>query len=243
MTLGEQIKLLRNQAELTQPELAVSAGIEQSYLSKLENDKASPSFEIISKIASALKTDAYAIINALAPEYVQTKLCHIPEVAAQHAQYRRKQQKANNIRYWLASLLIVLGVCTVLIGGTKALFPEVAYNYYSIGKVLPGEPIDLYENSRLGETDEEESLRWKDLLNRREKRNIVSYEYRGLSFVEDYGNHRRFYKKASKNTELARRENAWLIVFGMGFITLGGFMFAFNKPFARKKLATEARQA
>ena len=39
MKLGEKIKKLRNDAELTQPELADKAQIEQSYLSKLENEK------------------------------------------------------------------------------------------------------------------------------------------------------------------------------------------------------------
>jgi transcriptional regulator with XRE-family HTH domain len=38
MTLGETIKLLRTEQGLTQPELAEKARIEQSYLSKLENE-------------------------------------------------------------------------------------------------------------------------------------------------------------------------------------------------------------
>jgi transcriptional regulator with XRE-family HTH domain len=38
MTLGEQLKKLRNEKALSQPDLADLTGIEQSYLSKLEND-------------------------------------------------------------------------------------------------------------------------------------------------------------------------------------------------------------
>ena len=54
MTLGDTIKLLRTEQGLTQPELAERARIEQSYLSKLENDKGTPSFDIINRIAQAL---------------------------------------------------------------------------------------------------------------------------------------------------------------------------------------------
>jgi transcriptional regulator with XRE-family HTH domain len=36
MTLGEQLKKLRNEKALSQPDLADLTGIEQSYLSKLE---------------------------------------------------------------------------------------------------------------------------------------------------------------------------------------------------------------
>ena len=63
MKLGERIKQLRNDAELTQPELAVKAGIEQSYLSKLENEKSTPSFEILTKIASAFEMDTMTLIS------------------------------------------------------------------------------------------------------------------------------------------------------------------------------------
>ena len=50
MTLGEQLKKLRNAKDLSQPDLANIAGIEQSYLSKLENDKSIPSNDISRKL-------------------------------------------------------------------------------------------------------------------------------------------------------------------------------------------------
>ena len=39
MTLGQYIKQLRTDMELSQPQLAERMQVEQSYLSKLENDK------------------------------------------------------------------------------------------------------------------------------------------------------------------------------------------------------------
>ncbi len=47
MNIGERIKQLRIDKNLTQPQLAELANIEQSYLSKLENDKYIPSREIL----------------------------------------------------------------------------------------------------------------------------------------------------------------------------------------------------
>ena len=50
MRLGERLRQLRQARDLTQPELADAIGIEQSYLSKLENDKYVPSADIFGRI-------------------------------------------------------------------------------------------------------------------------------------------------------------------------------------------------
>ena len=52
--LGSNLRALRNAAGLTQPQLAERAGIEQGYLSKLENGRAAPSQEVIERLATAL---------------------------------------------------------------------------------------------------------------------------------------------------------------------------------------------
>jgi len=51
MNIGEKIKQLRTEKNLTQPQLAEAIGIEQSYLSKLENDKSTPSADIFQATA------------------------------------------------------------------------------------------------------------------------------------------------------------------------------------------------
>ena len=50
MKFGHKIRQLRNDKNLTQPQLAESMGIEQSYLSKLENDKSMPSNDVLNRI-------------------------------------------------------------------------------------------------------------------------------------------------------------------------------------------------
>jgi transcriptional regulator with XRE-family HTH domain len=54
MNFGERLKQIRTEKGLTQPQFAQLAGIEQSYLSKLENDKSVPSAEMFTTILSGL---------------------------------------------------------------------------------------------------------------------------------------------------------------------------------------------
>ena len=57
MNFGEKVKQLRTERNLTQPQLAQAIGIEQSYLSKLENDKSVPSADIFQAILKAFGID------------------------------------------------------------------------------------------------------------------------------------------------------------------------------------------
>ncbi|OIQ45972.1 MAG: hypothetical protein BM565_12540, partial [Gammaproteobacteria bacterium MedPE] len=70
MTLGQRIKQLRVDKELNQPELAGAMGIEQSYLSKLENDKAFPSDEMFEKLLTALKMTVDDFIKGFDRTYI-----------------------------------------------------------------------------------------------------------------------------------------------------------------------------
>ena len=60
MSFNENLRTLRLARGLTQPALAEKAGIEQSYLSKLENGRSRPSEDVLTRIAQALdvKTEA-----------------------------------------------------------------------------------------------------------------------------------------------------------------------------------------
>ncbi len=54
-SLGERIKEIRQSLGWTQDRLAQEAGVSKSFLSEIENDKASVSGEILLKIATALE--------------------------------------------------------------------------------------------------------------------------------------------------------------------------------------------
>ena len=58
MKFGEKLKVLRHDRGLTQPEMAEAIGIEQSYLSKLENDKSLPSEDTFVRILEVFGLDS-----------------------------------------------------------------------------------------------------------------------------------------------------------------------------------------
>ena len=80
MNFGERLKELRTDKGLTQPQFAALAGIEQSYLSKLENDKSVPSAEMFSTILAALGMNAATFLQDVDREVLATTLRHIPAV-------------------------------------------------------------------------------------------------------------------------------------------------------------------
>lgn len=54
MSIGENIRLNRDKAGMTQDELAEKVGISRNYVSDLENDRYIPSVKTLSKIAKVL---------------------------------------------------------------------------------------------------------------------------------------------------------------------------------------------
>ncbi|MGM1023189.1 MAG: helix-turn-helix domain-containing protein [Bacillota bacterium] len=63
MIFGTYIKHLRKSLELRQSDVAAEAGIEASYLSKIEKDRvAPPSEDVLMKLAAALSHDENEII-------------------------------------------------------------------------------------------------------------------------------------------------------------------------------------
>lgn len=79
-TLGQQLKQLRNNKKLSQSEFAQQVGIEQSYLSKFENDKSIPSNEIFRSLLIALDLSVDEFMNPLISSHDKTRLMQIPDV-------------------------------------------------------------------------------------------------------------------------------------------------------------------
>src|SRR5262245_1212268 len=154
MTLGETIRLLRTQLELTQPELADKAGIEQSYLSKLENDKGTPSFDIISRIAQALNLTGMGLIQKLSHSYIQDNLSHLPEIAAEYASVKQKRELQLTRRLLAAALLLLAGLAIFLAGYLALLDSNERFFYTSQGVLLPGEHQGQFFDSGINEIGE-----------------------------------------------------------------------------------------
>lgn len=227
MNFGDKIKLLRNEKGLTQPKLADKIGIEQSYLSKLENGKSFPSADNFDLILQAFQTDTEALLKGVDPTQIFKQLRQIPEVSRYLDKYHR-QQKTQRKRWLVVSaLFFILGFTSFLAGRLALVFPETFYNYYSEGIVLEGESLEIFfrwdetirrqRNNSAG--NEMEDLRLK-MEQRRAEDFLLLTNYRGNSFnVPVAGGSRTYSLKSSENSE--RDENRLLVLIGVLFLALG----------------------
>lgn len=61
--LGDELRNARNNAQMTQEQLSFAAEIDRTYVSMLENNKKSPTVEVLLRICKALGVSASEIIS------------------------------------------------------------------------------------------------------------------------------------------------------------------------------------
>jgi transcriptional regulator with XRE-family HTH domain len=148
MNFGERLKQIRTDKGLTQPQFAQLAGIEQSYLSKLENDKSVPSAEMFSTILAGLDMDAATFLGEVDQEALATTLRHIPAVTQFTAGAAVAQIK--DTKKWLygSAAAWVLGFAMMLAANDGIFFSNNLYKYDSPGVIRTGEPENIFEKQR-----------------------------------------------------------------------------------------------
>jgi transcriptional regulator with XRE-family HTH domain len=231
VNFSERVKQLRSERNLTQPQLAQAIGIEQSYLSKLENDKSIPSADIFQAILKAFGIDVATFLEGVDEKQVYRDLRQVPEVSNHlNAQVTTK---IHSIKAWLfaSGIALTLGLTLGVAGWRGLLFSNTQFNYESLGILLPGEPTDffgtysglLFQQMQAGViTDKERSQRTLEINQRR----VLDYRlldgYRGNAFTEDVpGGHRTWdFKHAS---EFERPQNRLLMLLGV-MLTFGGIV-------------------
>ncbi|WP_416308613.1 helix-turn-helix domain-containing protein [Neptunicella sp. SCSIO 80796] len=198
MKFGERLKQLRLQQELTQPELAEKVGMEQSYLSKLENDKSIPSAEMFEAILSIFAISLDDFLSKLSPVGVNA----LKSIPAVHAwQFHRQQMQQGNRTKWLQRYAIacVIGLTCVLAGANQLVFDNIIYQYMSPGVVKPGESKEIFNNwrdrfvakkmeyafthgGRDAELIKQQTHTELEMINRRDEYYMVSNTYRGDTY-------------------------------------------------------------
>jgi transcriptional regulator with XRE-family HTH domain len=63
--LGQRIRVLRDQADLTIKELAAKANVNATYITGVENGKHNPTVGIVARLAKALELDPSSVFEAL----------------------------------------------------------------------------------------------------------------------------------------------------------------------------------
>lgn len=147
MNFGTKLKQIRTDRNLTQPQFAELIGIEQSYLSKLENDKSQPSAEMFGNIIKGLGMAPEAFLADLDPA-TQASLRHIPQVS----QFRDgvKTRRVHDARRYIfgAAAAGALGFAMMLASNNGIFFPNNQYKYVSKGVILAGEADNVFEQYR-----------------------------------------------------------------------------------------------
>lgn len=230
MNIGEKIKQLRTEKNLTQPQLAEAIGIEQSYLSKLENDKSIPSADIFSSILKALAIDTGNFLNGIDEKIIHRDLRQIPEVA--NYLNASVASKIHNVKKWSygSAAACVLGLTFIVAGYKGLIFADDQYYYFSEGIVLPGESKDIFGNWGTqfqllsNEAAELRSNKAREMFQRKNEDFLVVHEYRGDKFNLPVEGGSRTYSLMN-TTQMIRTENRLFMLIGtlLAFIGIFGF--------------------
>jgi transcriptional regulator with XRE-family HTH domain len=194
MNFGERLKGIRTDKGLTQPQFAQLAGIEQSYLSKLENDKSVPSAEMFSTILAALEMDAATFLAEVDREVLDTTLRHIPAVTQFSAGEVAAQ--VHHTKRWLfgSAAAWILGFAMMLAANDGIFFSNKLYKYSSPGVIRAGEAENIFSTWReiLGQqmvariiTPEDMAKQSAEFLAKRERPMSVEWpDSRGTVYYE-----------------------------------------------------------
>jgi transcriptional regulator with XRE-family HTH domain len=254
MNIGERIKQLRTDKNLTQPQLAELANIEQSYLSKLENDKSIPSSEILIGLLKALDVDISTFLKGIDQNVIQRSLIQIPEIAV-HLNIE-SHLRVRQVKRWLfmSALCCAVGLALVFGGLNQLLFVpvnETIYQYVSDGVISQSEPEDLYDRwefdvtaramggealptpeIRIAIQAAKDEFRKRLNVDRQETREFKGRMYK-VTASEGYRTYHLKEERSSTNLT-SLRANSWLAVFG-AFLGFGG-LFGFFVEFRLRKL-------
>ncbi len=254
MNFGEKLKQIRMDRNMTQPQLSAAIGIEQSYLSKLENDKSQPSAETFSAIVKALDMAPQDFLGDIDEKELNGSLRHIPEVS----QFLNGSvtQRVHNAKRWLlgGTITFVMGFALMLAADLGIVTPNNQVTYTSIGVILKGESDAIFEQFKEIEglklqaktVTREESAKWlADFeANRIKVDTKVLWGDRGHVFFEDVANGRRKYERREVNPARAPL-NVWLQYVGglLAFCGLLAFFLEWRLRTASAAIQKDLKQA
>ncbi|MBB1386478.1 helix-turn-helix transcriptional regulator [Pseudoalteromonas sp. SG45-5] len=231
-TLGQQLKQLRNNKKLSQPEFAEQVGIEQSYLSKLENDKSIPSNDIFRSLLLALDMSIDEFMKPLAASHDKARLIQITDVE----QWLKKQAVNTSAKQrtliYLVMFLISFGCALFYVGHKNYVFNERFYEYRSIGIIKADEPLNVFnhwKNYIIDPSAEKRTEKLKEMLARRVELFKLMDEYIGESFVEEVAGGKRVYTTDAIPRFISHAGNSWLEFIGL-FAVVFGLALALFEP-------------
>ena len=215
MKFGEYLKSRRTELGWTQPDAAAKAGIEQSYLSKLETGKSFPSEDVYQRLVDAFSLDTEAMVAALYPAEVD-RLREIE--AVRKLLLERDHHTRSATRRWLYAGLGALVAGGALVGLAQVDRGGAAthYTYQSYGVVRPGESDDVF--------DEDPT--------RADEQTISIPDMRGPAYTETVPEGQRMWRLVVANAVLVPARFGWALIPGFALIIggLGCFFVSWRRP-------------
>lgn len=228
MNFGEKLRLLRQHKNLTQPELADSLGIEQSYLSKLENGKSLPSSDVLNRVLDVFAIDISELVDDL-DQGARYKMRQIPDVADHFN--RQKAMIIGDRRRWLLSsaLLAAVGSALIYAGSVNLILGNTVYSYSSPGVVQEGEPDNVFSLAFTGRLDRETA---QSVGARADGAVLHLRSYRGHMFnVPVDGGSRRY--ELESQLQDSPWQNKAVATFGVLLLALGAIGVVLEKKLSR----------
>ncbi|WP_440054563.1 helix-turn-helix domain-containing protein [Pseudoalteromonas sp. T1lg65] len=227
MTLGQYIRQLRTAKGYSQPDLAELMNVEQSYLSKLENDKSVPSNDMFRKLLTAFNLTLDECMQVLAKQGSVDTLKQIPDIEHWFKQQKQKFSRQYRQLLTVAIALVALGLSVFWSGYQQLFFSMTHHEYVSEGVLKEGEPVNLYQkwdrllipHDKSADRDFRNEM-YKQMSLRKNSDFIISSEYLGEEFTREVAEGRRYYKYEGQRV-FERVENAWLQFFGVLFLSSG----------------------
>ncbi|WP_052749128.1 helix-turn-helix domain-containing protein [Arsukibacterium ikkense] len=187
MKFGEYLKAQRENAGWTQPEAASKIAIEQSYLSKLENDKAVPSAEIFDRLMQIYQFR----VKQISEQVTSNELEKLKDIALvrEFIITRKRAETASRKRWLIAGLAMeMFGTLIFSAGIAMKDYAYVSYVYESKGVINENEAITLFTEMpnyewferRMRSEPERQKLTEHPLFSR--------LEYQQVSWRQDRGN-------------------------------------------------------
>ncbi|MDP2635941.1 MULTISPECIES: helix-turn-helix domain-containing protein [unclassified Pseudoalteromonas] len=231
-TLGQQLKQLRNDKKLSQPEFAQQVGIEQSYLSKLENDKSIPSNEIFRSLLIALDLSIDEFMKPLVSSHDKVRLIQIPDVEQWFKSKEVKSSATQRKVIYLAMFLLSIGCALFYAGHKNYVFNERFYEYKSQGVIKTDEPLNVFthwSNYIIESNRDKRDEKNREMLARRVPIFKLMDEYVGESFVEEVDGGKRVYNANELTRTMPHAGNSWFEFLGI-FAAVFGLALALLEP-------------
>ena len=213
MKFGDYLRQKREESGWTQPEAAARAGIEQSYISKLETGKSYPSGEIFEKLVKLYGID----VKDMGAQVTSSELEKLKEIAEVRT-YILGHQKAKTtvVRTWLLAALVFM-----MVGGGMTVFqaakPERIireYVYQSDGLLLPDDGPMFFKTLELPSFPKATP----EVVARMIVKTKTLPESAGAQFFETEGNYVRAYQIIDERTKQVNDMDRLMLAIGVAFL-------------------------